>query len=93
MAFWITCHTRAKKGHEIDGMMTIKLFRGNYAREIYRTEYPDFPTHKSNPAEHTKITTISKKNGPKPAHIKPRRLLCQNQINQLGIITKSHCIG
>ncbi len=25
---------KAKKGQEIDGMMVIKLFRGNYARDL-----------------------------------------------------------
>jgi hypothetical protein len=34
MVFWTTGHTRAKKGHEFDELMIIKLFRGNYAREL-----------------------------------------------------------
>jgi hypothetical protein len=40
LVFWIIYCMRAKKGHEIDGMMIIKLFSDNYTRfnvqEIYQ---------------------------------------------------------
>jgi len=41
MVFWITCHTRAKKGQGINELMVIKLFSGNYARDLlcYITKY------------------------------------------------------
>ena len=32
--FWTACYTRAKKGHENDRFMVIKLFRSNYARDL-----------------------------------------------------------
>jgi Zn-dependent protease/predicted transcriptional regulator len=34
MAFWITLHMKAKKGHGIDVVVFIKLFRSNYARDL-----------------------------------------------------------
>ena len=35
MVFWITYHRKAKSGHFIEEMAVIKLFRRNYARDLY----------------------------------------------------------